>query len=250
MTVKRYMRPGFVLFASPGARIAATLAVAVLGTAGAAAALRYPDGIPGMDRPAVEHAASEPDVLPTVLARVVPVGGELAAMAAYAGRFPDLVQNDVYGLGRVRIAQILAREPQSGLRETTLDETLAETYDLADPAVARYVDRLRGDPVASSRLMASEASFQKRVLAERLGVPAAELDPTIVHVAVRFGTKAGSIMYLVATGAGPAQLPSAYAVDDAVLRAIGARSGIEALQAFSGDLAVASADVVPRPTYR
>jgi hypothetical protein len=250
MAAERYMRPGFRLFARPGSRIAATLAVAVLGTVGAAAALRYPDGLPGLDRPAIDHAASAADVMPVSLDRLVPVGGELAAMAAYAGRFPDLVRNDVYGLGRARVAQLLAREPQPGLREASLEETLAESYDLADPAVARYVDRLRADPVASSRLMASEAAFQRRVLSERLGVPAAELDPAIVHVAVRFGTRAGSIMYLVATGAGPAQLPPAYPVDGGVLRAIGARSGIEALQAFSGDLAIASADARPGPTYR
>ncbi|MGU3656059.1 hypothetical protein ACLBYM_04755 [Methylobacterium fujisawaense] len=243
------MRPGFRLFARPGSRIAATLAAAVLGTAGAAAALRYPDGLPGLDRPAIDHAASAA-AMPVSLDQLVPVGGELAAMAAYAGRFPDLVRNDVYGLGRARVAQLLTREPQPGLREAILEETLAESYDLDDTAVVRYVDRLRADPVASSRLMASEASFQRRVLSERLGVPAAELDPAIVHVAVRFGTRAGSIMYLVATGAGPAQLPSAYPVDGSVLRAIGARSGIEALQAFSGDLAIASADALPGPTYR
>jgi hypothetical protein len=250
MAAHRYMKSGFVLFASPGARIAATLAVAVLGSAGAAAALRYPEGVVGFVRPAIDRAAGTQDVLPTSLARVAPAGGELAAMAAYAGRFPDLVRDDVYGLGRARVAQILARDPHPGLRAPTLDETLADAYDLADPAVARYVDRLRADPVAATRLMASEVTFQKRVLAERLGVPAAELDPAIVHVAVRFGTKAGSIMYLVATGAGAAQLPAAFPVDHAVLHAIGAGSGVEALQAFSGDLAIASADSASRPILR
>ena len=223
MAAHRYMKSGFVLFASPGARIAATLAVAVLGAAGAAAAIRVPDG-------GHRAAVAQVEALPTVAGT-----GDLAAMAAYAGRFPDLVRGDVYGLGRARIAQMLARAPQPGLREPTLDETLADAYDLADPDVVRFVDRLRADPAAASRLVASERAFQTKVLAERLDVPAAEIHPSIVHAAVRFGTRAGTTLYLIATGAGPAQLPSALPVDGAVLRAMGANTGAEALMRFAGD---------------
>lgn len=223
MLPHRYMRSGFVLFASPGARIAATLAVAVLGAAGAAAAIRQPDGA---HQAAVARIADMPSV---------PASGHLAAMAAYAGRFPDLVRGDVYGLGRARIAQILARSPQPGLREPTLDETLADAYDLADPAVSAFVDRLRADPAAATLLVASERAFQAKVLTERLDVAERDLHPSVIHVAVRFGTKAGTTLYLIATGAGPDQLPSSLAVDGAVLRAIGAATGVEALMRFAGE---------------
>lgn len=223
MAAQRYMRSGFVLFASPGARIAATLAVAVLGAAGAAAAIRYPDG-------AHTAAVARIGAMPAI-----PAAGQFAAMAAYAGRFPDLVEGDVYGLGRARVAQILARDPQPGLREPTLDETLADAYDLDDPVVTRFVDRLRRDPAAATRLVASEQAFQSRVLSERLDVAAADLHPSVVHAAVRFGTKAGTTLYLIATGAGPAQLPSTLPVDAAVLRAMGAGTGVEALMRFAGE---------------
>ncbi|MBX9933953.1 MAG: hypothetical protein K2Y56_20930 [Methylobacterium sp.] len=223
MVASRYMGAGFVLFASPGARIAATLAVAVLGAAGAAAAIRYPDGA---------HQAAVASIGDMA---ALPAAGHLAAMAAYAGRFPDLVRGDVYGLGRARVAQILARDPQPGLREPTLDETLADAYDLADPAVAAYVDRLRADPAASTRLVASERAFQAKLLSERLDVPAGDLHPSIVHAAVRFGTKAGTTLYLISTGAGPDQLPSTISVDGGVLRAMGAGSGVEALMQFASE---------------
>lgn len=238
MVAHRYMKCGFVLFASPGARIAATLAVAVLGAAGAAAAIRLPDGA---HRAAVARIADMPSV---------PASEHLAAMAAYAGRFPDLVRGDVYGLGRVRVAQILARNPQPGIREPTLDETLADAYDLADPAVAGFVDRLRADPGAATRLVASERAFQLRVLSERLDVAVGDLHPSMVHAAVRFGTKAGTTLYLIATGAGPNQLPSSLPVDGAVLRAIGAGTGVEALMRFAGDVSERPGEGVPGPVPR
>lgn len=225
MATRRYMKSGFVLFASPGARIAATLAVAVLGAAGAAAAIRYPDAA----RPAVVAEIGGMSA--------IPAAGNLATMAAYAGRFPELVRADVYGLGRVRIAQMLARDPQPGLREPTLDETLADSYDLEDPTVFDFIDRLRADPVAATRLVASERAFQAKLLSRRLNVAEADLRPSIVHGAVRFGTKAGTALYLIATGAGPDQLPSSIPVDRAVLQAIGARTGVEALMEFADETA-------------
>lgn len=238
MAAHRYMRSGFVLFASPGARIAATLAVAVLGAAGAAAAIRQPDGF---HRAVVAEVEAMPGIAGV---------GDLVAMASYAGRFPDLVRGDVYGLGRARVAQILARDPQPGLREPTLDETLADAYDLADSDVVRFVDRVRADPAAASRLVASERAFQTKILAERLDVPATELKPSIVHAAVRFGTRAGSTLYLIATGAGPAQLPSTILVDGAVLRAMGADTGVEALMQFAGDPGGPGTTDGPSTSYR
>jgi hypothetical protein len=83
--------------------------------------------------------------------------------------------------------------------------------------------------------VASERAFQAKLLSERLDVPAGELHPSIVYAAVRFGTKAGTTLYLISTGAGPDQLPSTIPVDGAVLRAIGAGSGAEALMQFAGE---------------
>lgn len=252
MSAKRYMSAGFVLHAPPGRRIATLLAVAVFGATGAAALMRHPDPAAPAGRAAVVRAAAATDgaLAGPFRAAVAEAGADVglaSAMAAYAGRFPALVADDVFGLGRIRVAAMLARAPVPGFREPSFEETLADTYDLRDPAVARFVDRVRADPAAAARLVTLEIAFQRRTLGERLGVGAADVDPAILHVAVRFGTRAGEIMNLVAEGAGPAQLPTDYAVDPAVRRATGAADGIEVLQAFSGDLAGAPAPAPRAP---
>lgn len=239
MSAQRYMSRGFVIHAPPGRRIATLLALALFGAAGTAAVLRQP--APATGRIEIERSATKADdhLARRVRSALAGAGNDAhlaRAMGAYARRFPALVVDDVFGLGRVRVAAILARAPSPGLREPTFEEMLVDSYDLSDPAVARFVDPIRADPVGSATLVSSEIAFQRCALGSRLGLAAGDLDPAALHVAVRFGTRAGEIVNLVAEGAGPAQLPADYAVDPAVMRATGAANGIEVLQAFSGDL--------------